>query len=239
MGTVVSFLVEPDGLEADALDSAIQEACDELHRIDSQFSLWIDTSELSLSRSGEVYEPSPLMDEVIGLCVQAYDLSKGYFDPWAISGGFDPTGLVKGWAAERALAILRAAGVKTALVNAGGDICVLPGNRFQIGVRHPMDPNALCGVVGVETSIATSGVYERGNHIVNPFGHEVAGISATVVGGRLAIADALATALAAGGKAVLFLLEQIAGVEGFFITQSGAMFRTSGMEFSNLGSEVS
>lgn len=238
MGTVVSFLVDPGDLAPDALDAAIQEACDELHRVDSQFSAWIPTSELSLLRGGDSGEPSALMDEVIGLCAQAFDLSKGFFDPWATSDGFDPTGLVKGWAAERALGFLRESGVRSALVNAGGDVCVLPGSTFQVGIRHPNDPSALCGVVAVSSSIATSGVYERGHHIINPFGRDVAGISATVVGGRLAIADALATALAAGGKEVLFLLEQMVGIEGFYITPNGAMFQTSGMQFSNSQSDV-
>jgi thiamine biosynthesis lipoprotein len=147
-------------------------------------------------------------------------------------GGFDPTGLVKGWAAERALSILAEHGVAAALVNAGGDICVLPGKTYEVGIRHPLTPDALCAIVPTTTAIATSGIYERGNHLINPNGGDVAAVSATVVGGRLAIADALATALAVGGKSVLFLLESMEGVEGFFIKADGSMFKTSKMVFS-------
>ncbi len=237
MGTVVSFLADPNELAPPDVEEAIDLACCELHRIDEQFSTWKASSELSRWRNGEILEVSELMDEVFELCAHACDVSRGFFDPWAMPGGFDPTGLVKGWAAERALSILRRRGVRDALINAGGDVCVAPGRTYRVGIRHPSFADALCGVVEVDTSIATSGIYERGDHLVNPFGGPIAAVSATVVGGRLAIADALATALAVGGKEVLYLIEQLDGVEGFFITAAGGMFKSSGMKFSDLPEE--
>ena len=38
-------------------------------------------------------------------------VTDGWFDAWAGPGGFDPGGLIKGWAIDRAAARLRAAGV--------------------------------------------------------------------------------------------------------------------------------
>jgi thiamine biosynthesis lipoprotein len=232
MGTVVSFLVDPGGLTREHVDGALHEACAELHRIDDRFSTWKSDSELSRLRAGELDQPSDLMDQVYELSAHACDLSGGFFDPWKMPGGFDPTGLVKGWAAERALAILVRWGICGGLVNAGGDVGVLPGEPYQVGVRHPWEPDALCAVITTTSSVATSGVYERGSHLTNPFGGDIAAVSATVVGGRLALSDALATALAVGGKEVLHHLEQIEGVEGFFIEPRGAMFKTTGMVFS-------
>lgn len=232
MGTVVSFLVDPGSLSRVQAGLAIDEARSELHRLDDRFSTWKPGSELSRLRARDIDESSDLMDQVMELCAHACDISGGYFDPWKMQGGFDPTGLVKGWAADRALSILAEWGITVGLVNAGGDICVLPGETYQVGVRHPWVPDSLCAVVATTSSIATSGVYERGNHFVNPFGGGVAACSATVVGGRLAMSDALATALAVGGKEVLYLLEQIEGVEGFFIDSNGSMYKTSGMVFS-------
>jgi hypothetical protein len=52
----------------------------------------------------------------------ARDLSGGWFDPWAVPGGFDPSGYVKGWAAQNALAAFRSNGICGVLVNAAGDI---------------------------------------------------------------------------------------------------------------------
>ncbi|HVB50973.1 MAG TPA: FAD:protein FMN transferase [Acidimicrobiales bacterium] len=233
MGTVVSFLVDDENLSHELVSAALDEACAELHRLDNRFSLWKSDSELSRLREGEVTESSSLMDEVFELCARACTISQGFFDPWIMPGGFDPTGLVKGWAAERALSVLDQHGIGAALINAGGDVCVLPGTTYQVGIRHPQNPVDLCAVVPTTSAIATSGIYERGNHLINPFGGDVAAISATVVGGRLALTDALATALAVGGKSVLYLLEGIVGLEGFFIDQKGGMFKTSGMIFAD------
>ncbi len=229
MGTVVSFLVDPGGLGEDYVEALIDEACDELRRIDERFSPWRAESELSRLRVGALDEVSELMREVTDLCEAAREMSGGYFDPWAMPGGFDPTGLVKGWAGERALSILEDGGVSAALVNAGGDVCVLPSHAYDVGVQHPSEPDALCAVVRVTSCVATSGVYARGEHLINPQGGAVAAVSATVVGGRLAYADALATALAVGGKEVLHRLDLMPTMEGFFITSEGALFKTAGM----------
>jgi thiamine biosynthesis lipoprotein len=236
MGTVVSFLIDDEDLSSEQVTRAFDEACLELHRLDDRFSRWNAESELSRLRAGDVSETSSLMDEIMELCAHACSLSEGFFNPWAMPGGFDPTGLVKGWAAERALSILAEHEVAAALVNAGGDICVLPGRTYEVGIRHPLTPDALCAIVPTTTAIATSGIYERGNHLINPFGGDVAAVSATVVGVRLAIADALATALAVAGKSVLYLLEGMEDVEGFFIEAGGSMFKTSKMVFSEVSS---
>ena len=235
MGTVVSFLVEPADLGIERVESLLDAAAAELHRLDDRFSAWKPDSELSRLRRGEVATPSPLMREVIERCEAARDATAGYFDPWALAGGFDPTGLVKGWAAERALAVLVDGGITEALVNAGGDICVTPGSTYNVGVQHPSVRDAFCAVIRVDSAAATSGVYERGEHLTNPFGGAVAAVSATVVGGRLAEADAFATALAVGGAAVLELLERAPGLEGFFITSEGALYRTSAMDLGHDG----
>lgn len=230
MGTVVSFVVDPAGLAASLVESLLEAAAVELHQLDDRFSAWKPESELSRLRRGEVDAPSALMREVIELCEAARELTAGYFDPWAMAGGFDPTGLVKGWAAERALAVLADGGVTAALVNAGGDVCVIPGTAYDVGVQHPSVRDAFCGVIRVTSAAATSGVYERGEHLVNPVGASVAAVSATVVGGRLATADAFATALAVGGLEVLSLLERTPGLEGFFITRDGRLHQTSAMD---------
>jgi len=232
MGTVVSFLVEVGELSVETVENVLDEACEELHRLDNRFSPWKPESELSLLRDGTAVGSSALMDEVFELCAHASNISEGFFDPWRMPGGFDPTGLVKGWAAERALSIVAQGGITAALVNAGGDICVLSGKTYEVGIRHPLSPNALCAVVPTTSAIATSGTYERGDHLIHPFGGEVAAVSATVTGGRLATTDALATALAVGGTAVLHLLEAMENVEGFFISPNGSLFKTSNMIFS-------
>ncbi len=232
MGTVVSFLVDPGALEPSVVEGAVRAACSELHRLDLRFSAWRDDSELSTMRGANGPPPSPLMQEVMDLCGVACEETHGLFDPWALPGGFDPTGLVKGWAAERALAIVVGVGVESALVNAGGDVAV-HGSPQGVGVRHPRRPDALCAVVSVASAVATSGTYERGDHLTHPFGFAVSAVSATVVGGRLALCDAWATALAVGGAEALFLLEQLPQYEAFFITEDEKMYTTRSMAFAH------
>src|SRR5207237_1247990 len=73
---------------------------------------------------------------------------------------------------------------------------------WRIGIQHPLDPAALAGVVALGNgAVATSGTYERGEHIVDPrTGRAPEGVlSVTVTGPDLGTADAYATAAFAMG----------------------------------------
>ena len=241
MGTVVSFdlrvasSVAPDG-PADALAAA----CAELHRADETFSTWKPGSVMCRVRRGElaVTAAPPEVAEVLALCHVGKTLSRGWFDPWAMPGGVDPTGLVKGWAAELALGRLRVDGVDAALVNAGGDLIAFgrpsPGETWRVGIRHPWRPDALAAVVDVRAAVATSGVYERGEHLFDPKSGapSARAASATVTGPSLAIADALATALAVGGDEVLDALEGLDGYDGYLVRKDGSERWTEHMGFA-------
>src|SRR5450759_1820513 len=124
------------------------------------------------------------------------------------AGRLDPSGVVKGWAIERASDILRAGGSANHAVNGGGDIQLAgeaaPGQPWRVGIAHPHQPGELVTVVsGRDIAVATSGTAERGDHIVNPVtgrpATELASI--TLVGRDLTTVDAYATAAAAMGNA--------------------------------------
>ena len=176
------------------------------------------------------------------LCALARRYSDGWFDPWALPGGVDPTGLVKGWAAARALARIGAAGGRAAMVSAGGDVATIgdPGHPWRIGITDPWDRKGLAGVVEVQGAgaVCTSGTYERGTHLIDPHTGEPADrtVSATVTGPDLAIADALATALAVGGTDALAAIEQVAGYEGWLIRPDGSDEATEGWRFARRSS---
>jgi len=176
---------------------------------------------------------------VLELCEKATVLSQGWFDPWAMPGGFDPTGLVKGWATEQALAILRIAGVEAAIVNCGGDIAVHglspDAHSWRIGVRHPWRSDGLACVLEVDRAVATSGCYERGPHLINPRdGRMLSGVSsATVVGSSLALCDAFATALVVAGDEGPALARSLDGYEAYLIQVDGKEFATEGISFAS------
>jgi thiamine biosynthesis lipoprotein len=141
----------------------------------------------------------------------------GWFDAWKLPGGFDPSGLVKGWGTERAAAHMLAAGVADFAISAGGDVLVRGraphGGRWRVGIRDPHHPAAVVLVLELtDAAVATSASYERGPHIVDPHtGSTVAALaSATVIGPDLATADAYATAVYAAGPPGL----------GWFTTES-------------------
>lgn len=220
MGTVVSFVVREDGLTGAAVRAALQTACATLHRADEIFSCYQPGSPMSRIRRGELtVDDAPAeVGEVLRLCRTARAMSGGWFDPWAMAGGVDPTGLVKGWAAARALEDIRAAGALAAMVNAAGDVASFgdPAETrpWRVGIIDPLRTGKLAWTAAVHAAMATSGSCERGLHIIDPHTATPADeiVSATVIGPCLSFADALATAVVAGGPAAL---QRVAGLEGY------------------------
>jgi FAD:protein FMN transferase len=236
MGTVVSFDI-PDWAGHDAGSGAVLAGVVRwLHWVDATFSPYRDDSEVSRFGRGSLAlaDCAPEMAEVLAACAEVSALSGGYFTTWP-GGRFDPSGYVKGWAIERAAAMLTAAGSAEHSVNGGGDIqCVGdrgPGQAWRVGITDPLRPGSLALVVtGQDFAVATSGVAERGAHIVNPHtGQPAAGLaSLTVVGARLAATDAYATAAFAMGPAARDWLESLDGYEAFAVTPGGQVWQTSG-----------
>lgn len=237
MGTVVSVRVRAGaGCDGAGVLAALSAARRELERADAVFSTWKADSPMSRLRRGEIglSDAPVVIGEVLERCSVARRLTGGWFDPWAAPGGVDPTGLVKGWAAARALDALRAAGAEAAIVNAGGDAALFgardSGRPWRFGIQNPFDRSTLAAVVEPGAAIATSGCYERGPHIFDPFtGRPSAAVaSATVTGPELDLADAMATALAAGGEPALGHVSAVDGYEALVIGHDGRMTSTPG-----------
>jgi len=231
MGTVVSFDVpacagEPRG------DGPLSQAVRWLHWVDATFSPYREDSDVT--RFGRGLLPlagcAPELAEVIEACAAISARSGGYFTTTP-GGTFDPSGYVKGWAIERAAAMLTAAGSAEHSVNGGGDVQCAGGRLWRVGIADPLHPGQLALVVaGRDFAVATSGVAERGPHIIDPYtGQPPAGlVSLTMVGARLAETDAYATAAFAMGSAARDWAESLDGYEAFAITAAGAIWQTSG-----------
>ena len=186
-----------------------------LRRVDALFSTYRAGSEVSRIDRGEltIATADPLVREVLARCERVREETDGYFDMRA-SGRLDPSGLVKGWAVERAAALLEASGERRFCVSAGGDL-VVRGGPWRVGIRHPRRRRRLAAALTVhDAAVATSGAYERGAHVIDPHARRAArgALAVTVVGPDLATADAYATAAFAMGAAGP---EWTAGLEGY------------------------
>jgi FAD:protein FMN transferase len=241
MGTVVTIDVYATGGQADG-DIAAQLAAARavLQQADAVFSTWNPNSPVSRLRRGEItcaQAPAEVRD-VLEQCAAARELSGGWFDPWAMPGGVDPTGYVKGWAAQRALGAFRAGNISGVIVNAAGDIAsfggLVDGQPFKIGIADPASPRRLAAVVCLTGAIATSGPYERGEHLIDPHSGRPAAraASASVTGPDLGLADALATAVAVAGPPGLDLIEALDGYEALVITADGTLQWTACFPFA-------
>ena len=172
--------------------------------VDATFSTYRADSEVCRLDRGELAprDAHPLVREVLERCEALRERTGGYFDARA-GGRLDPSGLVKGWAVDRAAALLDAAGCRRFCIDAGGDI-VLRGGPWRVGIRHPRRRRKVAAVIEVtDAAVATSGAYERGAHIIDPVAGRPAdgALSVTIVGRDLATADAYATAAFAMGRA--------------------------------------
>ncbi len=240
MGTVFSFDVPASAAPV------LPEVLSWLHWVDATFSTYSGGSDVSRFGRGELTlaECAPELAEVIAECAVITEQSGGYFTAWP-GGRFDPSGLVKGWSIERASNMLSAAAktgpsgtgpsVTGHSVNGAGDMqCTGEperGRPWRIGVAHPLYPTALAVIVaGRDFAVATSGTAERGAHIVNPHtglpATELA--SVTVVGPRISMADAYATAAFAMGRAAREWAGSLDGYEVFAVDADGATWQTSG-----------
>ncbi|WP_421732900.1 FAD:protein FMN transferase [Cellulomonas sp.] len=191
-------------LDEQAERAAVRDAFDRMHDADRRFSRFQPDSEVS--RYGDGDAASTDLREVLDIAAHFGDLSGGAFSVRRPDGSLDTDGVVKGWAAQRAADTLTAAGLTTFCLNAGGDVVVRgepePGRGWNVGVRDPADPQAFLTVLEVrDGAVATSGTYERGEHVWDGrTGLAATGLrAATVVAADLTTADVLATCVLALG----------------------------------------
>lgn len=207
-GTVVTFEIRDPQLRDD-VPQLFADGAAFLHEVDRWFSTYRTDSHITALRNGLLTrEHMPaIVQAVLTNCEIVRDLTGGVFDPWSLADGVDPSGYVKGWAADVVADLFVSRGYPNVNINAAGDITCrgfqAPGEAWVIGIRHPDHAFEIIQTVSVlNQACATSGEYERGPHILDPRTGErhVALRSATVVGPDGGMADALATALLIRGR---------------------------------------
>lgn len=156
--------------------------------------------------------------------------------------------IAKGYVADDIVKILEKDGVKSAIINLGGNVYVYgnkAGKNFKIGIRNPLspDPNDYLGIYQSQNeSVVTSGVYERFfekdgkryHHILStsdgyPIDNNL--ISTSIITKSSMDADALSTTtFALGLEEGLKLIENTKNTEAMFITADKKIYMTSGLK---------
>lgn len=236
----IPVMVEVADGEVDEAD--VDRVFEWLRFVDRTFSTYISDSEISRINAGRLAlrDAHPAVRSVVSRCEKLRRQTIGYFDIAAAGGGgrtIDPSGFVKGWAIEGAGRILARAGARNWYVNAGGDICLHgapPGAAgWRVGIQHPGERMALAAVVELrDGAIATSGAYERGEHIVDPHTNLApSGVeSVTIIGRDLATVDAYATAAYAMGRKGAQWAARLQGHGAIVIFADGRIAYSAGAE---------
>jgi len=148
----------------------------------------------------------------------------------------DLGGIAVGYSIDRAVEILKQAGIKTGLIDAGGDIMGFGDRKWKVAVKNPRGEGLLRTFSIQNRGIATSGDYEkffmkdgiRYHHIMNPkTGYPAWGCcSVTVIAPDAITADAYSTTIfVLGVKDGLALAEKMNGVEAFIIADESGNLR--------------
>jgi len=149
-------------------------------------------------------------------------------------------GIGKGYAAEKAKAVMRTMDTQSGVVNASGDLAAWgyqpDGKPWTIGIVDPDAKEKVIGLLNItDMAVATSGNYEkyalidgkRYSHTINPrTGLPVTGIkSVTVICPYAEIADAMATPIMVMGvKAGLDMINQLDHLEAVVIDDEGQVY---------------
>lgn len=207
---------------------------EELREVDRVFSTYRSDSHVMRLGRGEITlgDCPPQMAEVLGLGEAARLESAGAFDVRRPDADgrihLDPSGVVKGWAVQRAAALLDRLAETDYCLSAGGDmVCRVvdpDAPDWQIGIEDPRDPTRLVARIPVrDGGVATSGLHHRGAHIVDArtggVPHGVA--SVTVVAEELTWADIDATAAFAQGDGALAWLQTRPRRTGIVVREDG------------------
>lgn len=205
--------------------------------VDETFSPYKAKSEVTRINDKRL-KPKKASDDmklILNLAGDTKEVTQGFFDIYQ-NKFMDPSGIVKGWAIQKASEIISDAGFTDFYVSAGGDIQTrgLNKNRqkWQVAIRNPFNLTQNVKVLRLSgEGVATSGTYERGHHIYNPkeeLNDDI--VSLTVVAKNVYEADRFATAAFAMGKDGINFIEKQKGLEGYMIDKNSMATMTRGFE---------
>lgn len=234
MGLPVSVALRGRHAGGSRAEAAWAAVLADLREVDRVFSTYRSDSAISRLDRGETTldRCPPEVAEVLALGERARRESGGAFDTRRRGPdgrvALDPSGVVKGWAVQRASVVLAELPDTDWCLSAGGDLVCLvadpDGEPWRIGVEHPHDPGRVVATIPVRRgAVATSSGAHRGDHVVDArTGCPARGTAAvTVVAADLTWADIDATAALALGAGALAWLRTRPGRSGLVVHPDG------------------
>ncbi|MBR6523099.1 MAG: FAD:protein FMN transferase [Clostridia bacterium] len=155
-------------------------------------------------------------------------------------------GVLKGFAADKVREITSTYGIKSGIVNLGGNVCLIGsknGKPWTIGIVNPFSPGEIYLTVDAQnTNIITSGGYQRYfehegkvyHHILSPktgYPTDSDVASATVISPDGTLADALSTAIFAVGSEKGMEIAGAHNVDAIIIKKDGGVIATEGVNY--------
>lgn len=238
--------VDPD------LIAMLQRADELAEKLDGAFDVTIGplTDLWGIGRKGDYIPPQADIDKVLPLVnyrLLEVDNAAGTVFLPKEGMKIDLGGIAKGYAVDKAILVLKNHGVKSALINAGGDVRVIgrrpDGNPWRIGVMHPRKADAIIAKLALTDwdTMETSGDYQRYimhdgvryAHILDPrTGRQPRQLaSVTVVLNNSADGDIFSTALfILGPERGMASLRKFPGVEAIMVADDGKVLVSPGLE---------
>ena len=221
----------------------------------SVLKLWHDARELSTDSPDRAYIPSEqelydasLHTDIESIVIDEENSTVYISDPQT---SIDVGAVGKGYATEKAAELLLEMGVKSYVLNIGGNIRAIgqkmSGNGWITGITNPdktSEDSFVCRVVIKDISLVTSGDYERYfmfdgkkyHHIIDPSTNMPAEhfSSVSVFVKDSGLADALSTALfCMSYEQGLEIINSLDGADAIWVYRDGTVKATNGITFSN------
>ena len=226
MGMPISLALRGRHTDDEAADAAWAAVLASLREADRVFSTYRADSVISGIRRGDLALAAAPdeVHEVLAIGARAARATDGAFSVWRPD--LDPSGVVKGWAVERASTFLRALPETDFCLSAGGDMVCrsVSGQPWRVGIEDPHDPARVLAVVPVrDGAVATSGSAHRGEHLVDArTGAAPAAVAqVTVTAASLTWADVDATAAYVLGARAAEWLGRRVGRAGLVVWAGG------------------
>lgn len=237
MGTTVSVVVG-DRCAPELVAEAVGQVTEVFTSADARYSRYRPESEISRICRGELQlaDASAQLRQMYELAISWRNQTNGAFTPHPGDGSIDLSGVVKAWAIAKARTVLTSHGLYSWCLNAGGDVLTSGLNNampWSVGIIDPTDRTTLLASVRMSETLpalATSGSAERGEHIwAQTKDSRGQFTQVSVLAPDIVTADALATAIIAGGKDTMNLATSTWPIQLLAVRKNGELLSTPGL----------